>query len=871
MKRRGKLSLVLPLVTTFILITLVVIYTSRLFYRISVSNIYEVGEDKISGIAAELENYLDTAKSVLWVTADTVDHMIQKGVSNEDILDYILSETQNQKVQFDENYTGLYGCVRGEYLDGLGWEPPEGYVATERDWYKIAKAAGGDLVIVPPYIDAQTGSMVISITKLLSGGSDVISFDVITNHIQSIIEKDSNIKGKGYGFIVDKNGLIIAHSDKTKNGTDYNENAGGSELINDLDDIEDGYFETKTDGKDCVVFTSDIMDQWSVVLIVDKQDLFADVYKQQVMNISLFVVVFILLVLFYYIAYRNEQKTSRETEELRLREHQNEYAAELLRLEKSAADSANAAKGRFLAQMSHEIRTPMNAVLGMNEMILRESNEQNVLEYSENIQIAGKTLLSIINSILDFSKIEDGKMEIMPENYRTMQLVGNVSNSVAERAKAKGLEMTVDVDKNIPCMLYGDDVRLGQVIMNLLTNAVKYTENGSVTLEMKLKEMKEEEVIISVRVSDTGIGIRKEDMQKLFESFTRLDEMHNRNIEGTGLGMTIVTRLLALMDSELKVESEYGKGSVFSFDIKQQIADRTTIALEPEKHPEAVDLKKNKKKQFRSSTVLVTDDNEMNRKVSKNLLKLFGIVPDMAASGRETIEKMRAKKYDMVLLDHMMPEMDGIETFRHLKAEGLTEGKVMVALTANAVVGARNEYIKEGFDEYLSKPIGLDSLEEILARYLKEDGQSKTDGPAQGEDDEVMEFYPEETEEGMDDGFTEKLSRSGFDTKSALSYFAGDAGFYRDMLKDYVNVSDERIKELSDALEAGNIHDYEIHVHALKSISKSVGANDLYELALSLEQAAKKDDREYISGRHKEFIELLMDRVAIIKNALGLV
>ncbi|MBQ2580838.1 MAG: histidine kinase, partial [Ruminococcus sp.] len=310
-------------------------------------------------------------------------------------------------------------------------------------------------------------------------------------------------------------------------------------------------FEISFDDKKSTVFTEAITDQWYLVITVDTDDLFKDVYRQLAVNISINTIVFVLIALFYYIAYRNQQRSSRETEALKISEQQQAYEAQILRLEKAAADSSNKAKGDFLAQMSHEIRTPINAVLGMNEMILRESTDENILEYAENIQTASKTLLTLVNSILDFSKIEDGKMEIIPVKYDTISLINNLVNSVAERAKDKGLELKVIADPQLPRCLIGDDVRVTQVIGNLLTNAVKYTEKGSVTLEIKFKKSSENDTSLWVSVRDTGIGIREEDLERMFESFTRLDTVRNRNIEGTGLGMAIVTKLLDLMGSKL--------------------------------------------------------------------------------------------------------------------------------------------------------------------------------------------------------------------------------------------------------------------------------------------------------------------------------
>lgn len=880
--KKNKLNLTLPLATTFILMVLMVIYTSRMFYRISVSNIYEVGTDKISALSANLDNYLDTAKSVLWVTADTVEHMINGGESNEKILDYMMVETSNQKSQFDENYTGLYGYIRGEYLDGLGWEPPSEYVPTQRDWYITAQKAEGTLAIVPPYVDAQTGSVIISICKQLSGGKDVLSVDLITNHIQSIIES-TYIKGKGYGFIVDKNGTMIAHRDASLNGTDLGSSESGAQLMSKLRDTGSGYFEAEIDGKMSTVFVDELMEQWYTVIIVGNDELFTDVNLQLAVNVVTNIAVFALIALFYYIAYRSEQKSSREAESLKISEQQKAYEAEILRLEKSAADSQNKAKSNFLAQMSHEIRTPINAILGMNEMILRESENDDITDYSENIRTAGRTLLSLINSILDFSKIEDGKMEILNVKYELVPVINNLVNSVSERARNKDLEFITDIDSSLPSVLVGDDVRVTQVIMNLLTNAVKYTERGTVRFTIKCAELTGSEVTLSVSVQDTGIGIREEDMDKLFESFSRLDETKNRSIEGTGLGMAIVTKLLALMNSELKVESVYGKGSVFSFDIKQGVADRTPIGSDLTKHSSA-SREKAEKVQFRDADVLVTDDNMMNLKVARNFLKLFGIKPDIASSGAETIEMMRKKHYHIVFLDHMMPKMDGIETLRKLKEEGLTGESSVIALTANAVMGAKEQYLEAGFVDYLSKPIEIGSIKEMLIKYLPPELAVTADAPAASEepsdsevleflpDSEIMEFEPVSGSESSPDGtdnFTDRLETLGFNVAAGMSYCTDDVSFYREMLTDYAESSEKRLNELDGAYEKEDWENYRVYVHALKSISRTVGADDVSALAKELEDAAKSGDGEHIKQEHGRLTEIFRERAAQINETSG--
>ena len=532
---------------------------------------------------------------------------------------------------------------------------------------------------------------------------------------------------------------------------------------------------------------------------------------------------------------------------------------------------ASRAKSQFLAQMSHEIRTPINAVLGMNEMILRESTDSDILEYASNIDSAGNTLLSLINSILDFSKIEDGKMELVPVKYDTASLINDLYHSIIQRADSKGLALVTEVDGDLPCMLFGDDVRVSQVVMNLLTNAVKYTEKGTVTLTVSIAETNAQKVTLFISVKDTGIGIKEEDLGRLFESFERLDEIRNRNIEGTGLGMSIVTSLLKMMGSELKVKSRYGEGSEFYFLLEQGIADPTPVGDLQErmrKHTERRD--KSDVISAPGARVLLVDDNSMNLKVAKNLLKLCDIRPDMASSGEEAIEYMRHGTYDIVFLDHMMPKMDGIETLRKLKSEGLIpENTAMVALTANAVVGAREMYLNEGFEDYLSKPMEVRDLVEKLRKYLPESAYRDSTAPSAGSGDaDILEFTPEDDGEvieftpGGEDTADRKsgidrtaLGIAGIDVTSGLAYCANDESLYAEMLSDFASSCEEKLNALGGFLETKNWKDYGIKVHALKSNARMIGAESLSALALKLEEAAKSGDGAFVTANHKALAE----------------
>ena len=390
---------------------------------------------------------------------------------------------------------------------------------------------------------------------------------------------------------------------------------------------------------------------------------------------------------------------------------------------KKDAESANAAKSQFLATMSHEIRTPINAVLGMNEMILRDSTDSVIREYAENIEDAGKSLLSLVNDILDFSKIESGKMDIVDVEYPIKTLLRDLILMVRGRVYDKGIKLKLDIDETIPSKYYGDEIRVKQVVTNLLTNAAKYTQEGTITFTVKNLGIENDEIALYFSVKDTGIGIKPEDIERLKDSsFVRVDQQRNRKIEGTGLGLAITRRLLELMGSELEVQSVYGEGSDFNFTIKQKIVDSTPMGPVMSRDGERT------RKSANSFTapdckILAVDDNLVNRKVITGLLKPYMMQVDSAESGAQCIEMCQQTQYDLILMDHMMPEMDGIETLQKLK-----DGKIVsadrtkvIALTANAVAGAAQMYKESGFDGYMTKPIDPAELDSSLRQYLKPD------------------------------------------------------------------------------------------------------------------------------------------------------
>jgi signal transduction histidine kinase/ActR/RegA family two-component response regulator len=399
---------------------------------------------------------------------------------------------------------------------------------------------------------------------------------------------------------------------------------------------------------------------------------------------------------------------------------------EELRIANEKAQVANEAKSRFLARMSHEIRTPINAVLGMDEMILRESGEEQIIEYARNIESAGNTLLTIINDILDFSKIESGRMELYPTEYELKDMLEKTRQIIAPRADEKQLQLLINCEHSVPRRLVGDELRIRQILMNLLTNAVKYTKEGTVTLQIKWQKKNENEICLLASVEDTGIGIAPENQEKLFTSFERVDVENTHNIEGTGLGLAITKQMVELMQGKIGVYSTVGKGSLFYVELPQKVADWEPVGdLTGKEAAEDKPAEHRYKEKFRApqAKILVVDDLPMNLLVMQGLLKKTEVVIDTALSGAATLQLCAEQKYDMIFLDQMMPEMDGMETLHRLREtkDSPNADTPVIVLTANAIDGAAEEYLAAGFDDYVSKPATGEVLENVLLKYLPEE------------------------------------------------------------------------------------------------------------------------------------------------------
>jgi signal transduction histidine kinase/CheY-like chemotaxis protein/HPt (histidine-containing phosphotransfer) domain-containing protein len=920
-----------------------------------------------------LSDYLSTSMDAIKLTAYTIDGMLKNNKTNKEILDYLVGQSTAVTSTVFENTTGLYAYVNGEYLDGAGWVPDEGFVPTERPWYIKTIENDGKVTLIDPYLDAQTGKITMTISKRLADGKSIVAMDIVLDQVQNITEESVKSGKSDYEFILDSRNMVVAHSVKEEIGKNYSDEKDNfwAAILDNAQKANNDFFEFNYENAHYIVYSEKIENNWRCLTVKNATEIFTPL--KILLAITIAVVIVVVFILSYILNKSNQrysmvkelnkqlsslsniylsvydidvientfkeiqstnsavtltkedcknastmleaiirQRVSKislddalrfiklDTLNDRLKDSDTvaiEYQSkdrkwrrirfiasqrlkngivsnvlwlvedidkekkgrdELLNLSERAF-AASEAKSSFLSNMSHEIRTPINAILGLNEMILRECGDLTIISYAESIKTAGSTLLGLINDILDFSKIEAGKIEIIPADYDLSSLINDLVNMIEIRVRNKGLTLSLEFDKKLPKMLYGDEVRIKQVITNILTNAVKYTEKGIVTFNIGFKrpESPSDSVILLVSIKDTGIGIKPEDIKKLFSEFERIEEKRNRNIEGTGLGMAITKNLLHLMKSDLKVESIYGLGTKCSFELEQKVIKWEPLGDYETAYKKSLTEHGKYKEKFKAPTaqVLVVDDNQMNLMVFSNLLKQTQIKIDTATNGDDGLILTQANKYDIIFLDHMMPDKDGIETLRELKTqkENRNVTTPTICLTANAISGAREKYLSEGFDNYLTKPINPDKLEEMLLEYLPKEKVNKTFAASN---------------ETTKDSTSPPTNHKHLNVDKGLEYSNGEKDLFRNVLEMFCSLKDEKKEKIQKAFEKEDWKNYTIFIHGLKSTSLSVGGEQVGQIAKELEAAGnilrngksteseRQEAEEYIKGHHAEAMEL---------------
>ncbi len=961
-KKLYKKNIIIAVNVIAFLVLIISLYFAMV-YKAKRENTIKSGELIARESADKVEKYLDTNTNTLKMAAYALDEMIAENQPDSEIQEYLVSQSTAIRNAILENSTGLYGYINGRFFSGTNWVPPEDYDATARPWYTNAIEHPGEVAMLDPYVDVQSGNVMLAIGKTLCDGVSVISVDISLDRIQKLTEDAVLTGNSDIAIVLNDKGEVIAHSNLKEVGKNYYAETDtlGAKIINSLNSSKD-YAAIDFQGSHYIVYMAKIQNGWYCISVTDVTSMFHTLIFMLVITIGVVITVVLIISLIMwrsnkrallaekarsqlssianiymtvhevdiltdtFITLRSDNSLVTEmvagghdhaqetvnkiiiassdeayledtlrfvnistlTERMadkdsivmeymnkeglwrrvRFLASQRDEDGRLLRvmwLSENVTDekrereqlidlseramAASEAKSEFLSNMSHEIRTPINAVLGMNEMILRESDDRSVIAYAENIKSAGHNLLGLINDILDFSKIEAGKIEIIPEKYDLSSMVNDLMNLVYARAEERGLVFNLEIDKNTPKFLVGDVVRVKQVITNIFTNAVKYTEKGRITFIVGYKVAKDDpnSIYLNVAVTDTGIGIKEEDLKRLTSRFERIEEKRNRNIEGTGLGMSITRSLLEMMGSELKVKSVYGKGSTFSFSLRQQVSQWDSIGEFDVVYREQMGAMKKYKEKFNApeARILMVDDNPMNLIVFKSLVKQTGVKVDTAESGAEGIRLTQERKYDILFLDHMMPEKDGIEVLQEIREFGKNPNAdtPAVCLTANAIHGAREFYMDAGFDDYLTKPVDPELLEELMIKYLPEQKVVRVESE-DDDSDKNREEIPEHLLE---------LTAASVDVRAGVKN-SGSVDAYLSLLRVFKESEKEKAAELDKYYTAEDMTNYAIKVHALKSSARIIGAAELGEEAQHLEDAGKAEDMNYIREHHADFM-----------------
>jgi signal transduction histidine kinase/CheY-like chemotaxis protein len=816
-------------------------------------------EEALFAAEGNIKAGLAEAEVALLNSYYVVRFMIDQRASQEEILAYLTGATgwMRQRTEGLMSLYGIHGYIRGEFIDSIGLSPGRDYIPQQQPWYQAAVRSGNKVVYTIPYQDTRTGKLIISAVRNIDNQEGeiygILSVDIditwLTNYIGAL-----KLAPGGYGILASQNMTLIGHPGEAYLGRQMQDLAspGGGSAGKAYTEIShilwrggevSGWRIIDTDGVPATVFFRHMANGWYVGIVTPYRRFYRDLFY------AIAVLTILGFLLACFLSYM------------------------LLRLSaaKFRADQESKSKSSFLARMSHEIRTPMNAIIGMSELALREDLGEQGREYVANIRQAGDNLLSIINDILDFSKVESGKLELINADYFLSSLLNDVISIIRTRLNEKPVSLVIRTDDFLPAVLHGDESRIRQVLLNILDNAVKYTREGSITLTIRSGRTSApapgDTISLSFEIADTGVGIKPENMEKLFEEFHQINTKASRNIVGTGLGLTIARALCVLMGGNITVDSRYGQGSIFTVNLPQTVID-------PKPFKKAGNLETKNGKAYRKmekpktrftapeARILIVDDITTNLSVAKGLLSPYKMRIDCCGSGLETLHLVEKNSYDIVFLDHMMPGMDGIETAAAIRAMGnpSVRNLTLVALTANAVSGMKEMFLEKGFNDYLAKPIEIAKMDSILEKWIPKSKQQK---PAAGR-------QPGGEAPGIPAG--PLFSLEGLDAARGITMTGGTEKGYRNVLAVYRQDALQRLPLLENPPDGEALPGFIIQVHSLKSASATIGAEELSREAAELEAAGKAKDLPAIGEKLPRFRERLtrlveqLDKGGVLKE-----
>ena len=670
------------------------------FYRTTKDNIHLQGRVNAVQSAKELDGYILVRKNTVILASHVVDEMIREGRSNDEILDYLTAESLSIKKSIDKDYTGLYGWINGEYLDGDGWVPEPDYMPTQRPWYLETIADNGDITFVTPYIDAQTGAVLTTLSEKLSDGVSVIALDVTLSRVQEITEENARQTPGCLGIVLDETGQVIAHSDRAELGKNYLEETDtlGAALAEKLRSVDSGAFELSYQGQKYMVISEKIGGDWQSVSLINIR-----VFYRPLMIVMSLLILFTVLeaIVFLTIIYNQSVKN-------------------LAIASAEAAENASRAKSRFLSRMSHEIRTPINAIIGLDSIALRdESISPHTRDELNKIGASARHLLSIVNDILDMSRIESGRMELKEEKFSFRDFLEQICIIVDGQCEDKGLRFVCSREEGLEEYYVGDSLKLKQVLINVLGNSVKFTDPpGTITLNVAQTACNDERATLRFEMTDTGIGMDKEFIPRLFEAFSQEDTGNTTRYGGSGLGMAITRSFVEMMGGTIRVESEKGLGSSFTVTVTLGRAKENEKAETAGKEAKSAEVLPD------GLHLLIVEDQKMNAEVLADLLELENMSSEWAENGRRGVEMFAESekgRFDAILMDMRMPVMDGLTATGKIRKLDRPDASTIpiIALSANAFEEDVRQCLDAGMNAHLSKPVDLDRLKETLGRLLE--------------------------------------------------------------------------------------------------------------------------------------------------------
>jgi len=738
-------------------------------------------------------------------------------------------------------------------ISGLGWVFPENHDPTQRLWYQAAVAADGKIATTMPFVSLRSGETVITFTQCIFDddgnrlgivGMNIQISEIGNNIVNIALDRD------GYGMLFSPDLTIVAHANPDFIGLDIYDPA--LPLIMFLDDIvagrdvsADSFLNWKRE--ETIAYIRRLPNDWHLGLLTPKAPFYKSINDMMLILCILGAALAAALIIILIRIDKSKEKANEESKQ----------------------------KSIFLANMSHEIRTPLNAVIGLSELVLetKEWNDEN--EYRlEQIINAGGTLLNTVNDILDISKIEAGKFELVSTMYDIPSIINDATTQSILHRDEKSIEFVISICENLPTHLYGDELRVKQILNNLLSNAFKYTIEGKV--ELIINCIREgESVWLTFIVKDTGIGIKQDNIAALFNDYTQMDMAANRKIIGTGLGLSITKRLVELMDGRITVESEYGKGSIFTVRLMQKHATDATIGPEIIASLKNFHYSEEKRRKFGALTrislpyarVLLVDDVVTNLDVAKGLMKPYQMQIDCVTGGWEAVEAMHNEniRYNAIFMDHMMPGMDGIEATRLIREIGTDYAKniPIIALTANAIVGNEKMFLDKGFQAFVSKPIEIARLDAVIREWVRDKEQEKLYSRP-----DVQES-PDATK--MKDinliSFDKKIH--GLNAEKGLKRFNGDIDAYFNVLNSYAKNTPSLLEAAEKAsINQRSLSNYETIIHGIKGSSRGICADEVADLAETLENAAHEGNYGYINTFNGNFIEITRKLISDIEKTL---